>query len=121
MFALKGTFFISLIEYYVHLWFLVFNIFFFFFFLSSGKGSIFGTFEQEYPLYDKEKESHLKSKPSKPSTPNKKTAKVNKNIYTNPAKKGVGYGYVDVTIGKYYEYMSDPYDRAKEIKKVFFI
>jgi hypothetical protein len=84
---------------------------------SSGKGSIFGTFEQEYPLYDKEKESHLKSKPSKPSTPNKKTAKVNKNIYTNPAKKGVGYGYVDVTIGKYYEYMSDPYDRAKEIKK----
>jgi len=84
---------------------------------SSGKGSIYGTFEQEYPLNAKEKETRVKSKPSTPSTPTKKTAKVNKNIYTNPAKKGVGYGYVDVTIGKYYEYMSDPYDRAKEIKK----
>ncbi|OUM70556.1 hypothetical protein PIROE2DRAFT_1067, partial [Piromyces sp. E2] len=81
---------------------------------SSGKGSIYGTFDQQYPLYDKEKENHTKSKPS---TPSKATAKINKNIYTNPAKKGVGYGYVDVTIGKYYEYMSDPYDRIKEIRK----
>eukprot|EP00833_Pecoramyces_ruminatium_P018374 jgi/Orpsp1_1/1192406/evm.model.d7180000092998.1 len=81
---------------------------------GSGKGSIYGTFDQQYPLYDKEKDNKIKSKPS---TPSKKPAKVNKNIYTNPAKKGVGYGYLDITIGKYYEYMSDPYDRIKEIKK----
>jgi len=29
----------------------------------------------------------------------------------------VGYGYVDITIGKYYEYMSEPYDKIKEIRK----
>jgi len=83
---------------------------------NSGKGSIYGTFDHQYPLSDKEKNNIPKSKPSTPST--KSSAKVNnKNIYTNPAKKGVGYGYVDVTIGKYYEYMSDPYDRIKEIQK----
>jgi len=81
---------------------------------GSGKGSIYGTFDQQYPLHDKDKEPHYKSKPS---TPSKSSAKINKNIYTNPAKKGVGYGYVDITIGKYYEYMSDPYDRIKEIRK----
>ncbi|ORX78758.1 hypothetical protein BCR32DRAFT_294864 [Anaeromyces robustus] len=81
---------------------------------GSGKGSIYGTFDQQYPLSDKDKDNYPKSKPSAPS---KSNAKVNKNIYTNPAKKGVGYGYVDVTIGKYYEYMSDPYDRMREQRK----
>ncbi|ORX43403.1 hypothetical protein BCR36DRAFT_586684 [Piromyces finnis] len=81
---------------------------------GSGKGSIYGTFDQQYPLSDKDKEVHVRSKPS---TPSHSSTKTNKNIYTNPAKKGVGYGYLDVTIGKYYEYMSDPYDRIKEMKK----
>jgi len=81
---------------------------------GSGKGSIYGTFDQQYPLFDKDKEVRPKSKPS---TPSKSSTKINKNIYTNPAKKGVGYGYVDITIGKYYEYMSDPYDRMKELNK----
>jgi len=82
---------------------------------SSGKGSIYGTFDHPYPLGDKEKDNAVK--PRSAATPTKSTAKINKNIYTNPAKKGVGYGYVDVTIGKYYEYMSDPYDRMKELNK----
>ncbi|KAG4093215.1 hypothetical protein H8356DRAFT_1428967 [Neocallimastix lanati (nom. inval.)] len=82
---------------------------------GSGKGSIYGTFDHQYPLNDKEKDNAVKPKSATP--PTKSTAKINKNIYTNPAKKGVGYGYVDITIGKYYEYMSDPYDRMKEINK----
>jgi len=81
---------------------------------GSGKGSIFGTFDQQYPLSDKDRDVKIKPKPS---TPVRKEIKITKNIYTNPPKKGVGYGYLDITIGKYYEYMSDPYDAIKEIRK----
>ena len=37
---------------------------------------------------------------------------------TNPGKKGTGYGYVDVFIGKPHTYSSDPYERARELAKV---
>ncbi|KAG9272600.1 hypothetical protein AMEX_G13614 [Astyanax mexicanus] len=40
-----------------------------------------------------------------------------KNMYTSPPKKGSGYGYPGVTLGKLDLYSSDPYDRAKDIVK----
>ncbi|CAH8428959.1 unnamed protein product [Schistosoma intercalatum] len=36
-----------------------------------------------------------------------------KNFYTSPAKKGCG-SYIDITIGKYPNYKSDPYDKIKK-------
>lgn len=38
-----------------------------------------------------------------------------KNVLTNPGKKGTGYGYIPVTLGKYPNNMSDPYDSNKQI------
>lgn len=40
-----------------------------------------------------------------------------KNFYTNPGKKGTGYGYVPVTIGQHHKYQADEYDRSKEKTK----
>ena len=40
-----------------------------------------------------------------------------KNFYTNPGQKGTGYGYLNVTIGKYVENGVDPYDRAAAIRQ----
>lgn len=40
-----------------------------------------------------------------------------KNFLTNPPKQGTGYGYLNVTIGGPYKYSSEPYDKAKEIRK----
>ncbi|XP_052006205.1 UPF0602 protein C4orf47 homolog [Xyrauchen texanus] len=40
-----------------------------------------------------------------------------KNFYTNPPKKGSGYGYPDITLSKMVSYSSDPYDRAKVMLK----
>ena len=39
------------------------------------------------------------------------------NFLTTPSKRGTGYGYVNVTIGPYQKYASEPYDRAKELRK----
>jgi len=39
-----------------------------------------------------------------------------KNFLTNPSKKGTGYGYVNVLIGKPQQHAQEPYDRAKEIR-----
>ncbi|XP_073668309.1 cilia-and flagella-associated protein 96 isoform X2 [Paramisgurnus dabryanus] len=40
-----------------------------------------------------------------------------KNFYTNPPKRGSGYGYPDITLSKMMSYSSDPYGRAKEMLK----
>ncbi|KAI8797079.1 UPF0602 protein isoform X1 [Biomphalaria glabrata] len=37
-----------------------------------------------------------------------------KNILTNPGKKGTGYGYVSVTLGKYPNSLPDPFNSDKE-------
>lgn len=37
-----------------------------------------------------------------------------KNFFTNPAKHGTGYGYIDVTIGKYPEYKPDNYNAYRD-------
>ena len=44
-----------------------------------------------------------------------------KNFLTNPSKKGTGYGYVNVLIGKPQQHAQEPYDRAKEIRVVGYI
>ncbi|XP_062514309.1 cilia-and flagella-associated protein 96-like [Corticium candelabrum] len=40
-----------------------------------------------------------------------------KNFNTTPAKKGTGYGYVNVTIGQPLTYTSEQYERAKDLRK----
>ena len=44
-----------------------------------------------------------------------------KNFLTNPPKQGTGYGYLNVTIGAPYKYSSEPYDKAKEIRRVRYV
>lgn len=39
------------------------------------------------------------------------------NFLTNPGRKGTGYGYLGVTLGKYQEHAVEPYDRAREIRR----
>lgn len=70
----------------------------------SGKGSVWGTIEQQWPLNDRD------DHPEPPSSPPKIKRESKPNFLTKPPKKGTGYGYPNVTIGKPYEYMSDPYD-----------
>merc|ERR1712110_315013 len=44
--------------------------------------------------------------------------KESRNFLTNPGKKGTGFGYVGVTLGKYQSHPEkEEYDRAKELRK----
>ncbi|XP_069396383.1 cilia-and flagella-associated protein 96 isoform X2 [Delphinus delphis] len=47
------------------------------------------------------------------SKPKEKYEPPGKNLYTNPGKKGTGYGYANVTIGKQFSHSADFYDAAK--------
>ncbi|KAI8855174.1 DNA polymerase family A-domain-containing protein [Chytridium lagenaria] len=76
----------------------------------SGSGSLFGTIEQQWPLPKKDL-IPMRSAPTEEKRPSKP------NFLTKPPKKGTGYGYPNVTIGKPYEYVSDPYDRYLEIAR----
>lgn len=49
--------------------------------------------------------------------PKKKYTSPGRNFLTIPGKKGTGFGYVNVTIGSYAKYASEPFDRAKEMRK----
>lgn len=51
------------------------------------------------------------------SKPKKEYKSSGKNFYTNPGKKGTGFGYTQVTIGQYNKHQTDEYDRAKERTK----
>lgn len=77
----------------------------------SGKGSHWGTIEQQWPMI--KKAASLKQVNTE--VVKKEIAPNPKNVVTRPPKKGSGYGYPDVTIGKPYEYLSDPYDRAESL------
>lgn len=69
----------------------------------SGLGSHYGTFTgpvAEFSPLEKTKDAYVPP---------------GKNIMTNPSKKGTGYGYVNVTIGKNHKYSSEPYDAGKEL------
>ncbi|KAI9187567.1 hypothetical protein H9P43_001956 [Blastocladiella emersonii ATCC 22665] len=75
---------------------------------ASGKGSIYGTISQQYPIKD--------SKSALPLAPEKETVVEPslRNFYTSPPKYG-GYGFVEGTIGKLPGYMSTPYNREQEL------
>lgn len=71
----------------------------------SGHGSHYGTFSGPIGTFS-------------PVTKNKKSyVSPGKNFMTNPSKKGTGYGYVKVLIGKAQEHALEPYDAGKEIMK----
>lgn len=73
---------------------------------SSGAGNHYGTFSGTITAFS-------------PVSKGKKAAdSPGKNFLTNPPKKGTGYGYLHVTIGAPAKYMSDAYERARELRKV---
>ena len=73
---------------------------------SSGAGNHYGTFSGTIGAFS-------------PVSKGKKAAdSPGKNFLTNPPKKGTGYGYLHVTIGAPPKYMSDAYERARELRKV---
>ena len=70
---------------------------------SSGVGSHYGTFSGPVDAFS-------------PKAVDKKAYESSgRNFLTNPLKKGTGYGYVSVLIGKPETYSSEPYDRGREI------
>lgn len=42
----------------------------------------------------------------------------NKNFYTNPGKKGTGFGYLSVTLGQFPKHITEPYDQVALNDKV---
>lgn len=71
----------------------------------SGVGSYYGTLSGPIPAL------------SPQMKPGKGYKAAGKNFYTNPGKKGTGYGYVGVTLGRYHEYSSDKYDIYKDLNR----
>ena len=71
----------------------------------SGLGSHYGTFSGPIPTFS----PVGISKPAYVSP--------GRNFTTNPSKKGTGYGYVNVLIGKPHHHESEPYDDGKEVTK----
>lgn len=79
----------------------------------NGLGTYYGTFISEMESFSPEKREEPASQFDK-SLP---------NFLTRPGKKGTGYGYVDVTINPYPEYMEDPafnfYEAHKAMREEF--
>jgi len=69
----------------------------------NGKGMYFGTFSGPVEHF---------SPGTRPRSPYKQKKK---NFLNNPGKKGTGYGYSGLTIGKPFTYIDDKYDRSKHI------
>ncbi|XP_076877430.1 cilia-and flagella-associated protein 96 [Brachyhypopomus gauderio] len=72
---------------------------------SSGMGSYYGTLGGPVLAF------------SPLQVPRKPYKAPGKNMYTNPPKKGSGYGFPDVTLSKLDPHSAEPYDRAREILK----
>ncbi|XP_072480282.1 cilia-and flagella-associated protein 96 isoform X2 [Notamacropus eugenii] len=68
---------------------------------ACGLGSYFGTIGGPIPFF------------SAQVKPKDKYIAPGKNLYTNPGKKGTGYGYANITIGKQLSHSVDVYDSAK--------
>lgn len=73
---------------------------------STGLGGWYGCIGKQFP-HMTEYDVVQKGASPKKHTPGPK------NILTSPPRKGT-YGFPGTTIGKYPEYMSDPYDAARE-------
>uniref|UniRef100_A0A8D0H713 Cilia-and flagella-associated protein 96 n=1 Tax=Sphenodon punctatus TaxID=8508 RepID=A0A8D0H713_SPHPU len=69
--------------------------------MPSGLGSNYGTIGGTYPFFSTQLKARTTYVPP------------GKNLYTNPGKKGTGYGYPNLTIGKQYPYSTDVYDIGK--------
>ncbi|KAI8806580.1 hypothetical protein BJ742DRAFT_679931 [Cladochytrium replicatum] len=82
----------------------------------SGSGSLYGTIEQQWPINKKGDFDIKKRREDDPPTKERPPSKP--NFYTKPPKQGTGYGYPNVTIGKPYEYVSDPFDRLHQQQKL---
>ncbi|KFQ57209.1 UPF0602 protein C4orf47, partial [Nestor notabilis] len=70
-----------------------------------GLGSFYGTIGGSYPYFSPQVRDKARYVPP------------GKNFYTNPGKKGTGYGYANLTIGEQYEHLPDEYDLARIIAK----
>lgn len=71
----------------------------------SGVGSLYGTFSKPVASFSplaKTQPPYLSEK---------------KNFSTSPAKKGTGYGYINVTIGGEFKHLPDPYSRIQDLRK----
>ncbi|KAM7110930.1 cilia-and flagella-associated protein 96 [Molossus nigricans] len=66
-----------------------------------GVGSYYGTIGGPVPFF------------SAQVKPREKYVAPGKNIYTSPGKKGTGYGYANITIGKQFSHSADFYDAPK--------
>ncbi|XP_068706371.1 cilia-and flagella-associated protein 96-like [Montipora capricornis] len=72
--------------------------------LPSGAGNHYGTFSGAITAFS-------------PVVKGKKAIdSPGKNFLTNPPKKGTGFGYLHVTIGASPKYISDAYDRARDLR-----
>ncbi|XP_029412263.1 UPF0602 protein C4orf47 homolog [Nannospalax galili] len=67
----------------------------------SGLGSYYGTIGGPIPFFSAQLKPRDKYEPPR------------KNLYTNPGKKGTGYGYANVTIGQQFSHSADFYDAPK--------
>lgn len=66
-----------------------------------GLGSYYGTIGGPVPFF------------SAQSKPREKYVVPGKNLYTSPGKKGTGYGYANITIGKQFSHSADFYDAPR--------
>ncbi|XP_051475799.1 UPF0602 protein C4orf47 homolog [Apus apus] len=66
--------------------------------LPSGLGSYYGTIGGPYPYFSPLRKAEERYIPP------------GKNFYTNPGKKGTGYGYANLTIGEQYPHEADGYE-----------
>ncbi|XP_032656268.1 cilia-and flagella-associated protein 96 isoform X6 [Chelonoidis abingdonii] len=69
--------------------------------VRCGMGTYYGTIGGPYPFFS----AQLRGKTA--------YAPPGKNLYTSPGKKGTGYGYPNLTIGKQYPHSSDVYESGK--------
>ncbi|XP_033127385.1 UPF0602 protein C4orf47 homolog [Anneissia japonica] len=70
----------------------------------SGIGNHYGTFSGSVGAFSPVKKS------------GKAYKSPGKNVITNPGRKGTGFGYVNLTIGKSYTYSSNSFDKGKELR-----
>lgn len=67
----------------------------------AGRGTLSAAFESQHSAMSPLKKQISPGKP------------LGKNFVTKPGRQGTGYGYVDVTIGKTYDYQSTNYEPIK--------
>ncbi|NXP08517.1 CD047 protein, partial [Thinocorus orbignyianus] len=66
--------------------------------LPCGLGSYYGTIGGSFPYFSAQLKARERYVPP------------GKNFYTNPGKKGTGYGYANLTIGEQYPHQADGYE-----------